>query len=266
MRWQAAPVAGLRPVSLATPPQAGPRSAGSLDLAIGECIDGPSFHRADGQPLGRHGASRLVRRNAPGSPSRSVRARCGTRSSPPPSMLAPRSATSRRSLAFRPAHHDALRPRRASLDRHATYIVAAYFAGSAARSHHPTDRTTSRAAPIEARDPSIGATPWLASGGVYGFVWRMITSARGRMTPIEKEIMMTQPRCQLARLTNAIYHQVVQQPREESPVAVSREAEAWSWPPTRLRFLLRPTSQRRSAQPGKGTCLVTDDRMGSARK
>jgi hypothetical protein len=38
---------------------------------------------------------------------------------------------SRKRLACRPAHHDAVRPRRGNLDRHATYIVAAYLAGAA---------------------------------------------------------------------------------------------------------------------------------------
>jgi integrase/recombinase XerD len=39
-----------------------PRTARSLDLAIGERLDGPIFRRADGQRLDRHGASRIVRR------------------------------------------------------------------------------------------------------------------------------------------------------------------------------------------------------------
>ncbi|MBO0866226.1 MAG: tyrosine-type recombinase/integrase, partial [Mycobacterium sp.] len=41
-----------------------PRTARSLDLAIGERLDGPIFHRNDGQRLDRHGASRIVRRIA----------------------------------------------------------------------------------------------------------------------------------------------------------------------------------------------------------
>jgi integrase len=41
-----------------------PRTARSLDLAIGERLGGPIFRRADGQRLDRHGASRIVRRVA----------------------------------------------------------------------------------------------------------------------------------------------------------------------------------------------------------
>jgi integrase/recombinase XerD len=38
-----------------------PRTARSLDLTIGERLDGPIFLRAGGQRLDRHGASRIVR-------------------------------------------------------------------------------------------------------------------------------------------------------------------------------------------------------------
>jgi integrase/recombinase XerD len=41
-----------------------PRTARSLDLAIGDRLDGPIFRRSDGQRLDRHGASRVVRRTA----------------------------------------------------------------------------------------------------------------------------------------------------------------------------------------------------------
>jgi integrase/recombinase XerD len=41
-----------------------PRTAPSLDLAIGQRLDGPIFRRAEGQRLDGHGASRLVRRIA----------------------------------------------------------------------------------------------------------------------------------------------------------------------------------------------------------
>jgi integrase len=108
-----------------------PRTARSLDLAIGERLDGPIFLRADGQRLDRHGASRAVRRIAkragiakPISPH----TRCGTRSSPAGVPL--------RDVQEAASHAD---PRttmrsdrgRASLDRHATYVVAAYLAGAA---------------------------------------------------------------------------------------------------------------------------------------
>ena len=70
--------------------------------------------------------------DGPGSTRRSARTPSGMRSSPPPSTPASRSATSRR----RRRHAD---PRttmrydraRVSLDRHATYIVAAFLAGAA---------------------------------------------------------------------------------------------------------------------------------------
>ena len=59
-----------------------PRTARSLDLAIGERLDGPIFRRPDGQRLDRHGAGRIVRRVAmrAGSPSRSAHTPCGMRS------------------------------------------------------------------------------------------------------------------------------------------------------------------------------------------
>ena len=75
-----------------------PRTARAIDLAVGERVDGPIFCGPDGQRLDRHGAARVVRRVAavPGSPSRSGRTRCGTRSSPPPSTPGSRSGTCRK--------------------------------------------------------------------------------------------------------------------------------------------------------------------------
>jgi hypothetical protein len=68
-----------------------PRTARSLDLAIGERLEGPIFLRADGLRLDRHGAGRIVRR-------RSARTRYGTRSSPPRSTLGSRSGMSKKRL------------------------------------------------------------------------------------------------------------------------------------------------------------------------
>jgi integrase len=75
-----------------------PRTARAIDLAVGERVDGPIFLARDGQRLDRHGAARAVRRAAgrAGSPSRSGRIRCDTRSSPLPSTPGFRSATSRK--------------------------------------------------------------------------------------------------------------------------------------------------------------------------
>jgi integrase/recombinase XerD len=63
-----------------------PRTTRAIDLAIGERSTGPVFLAADGRQLDRHGAGRIVRRSpaVPGSPSRSGRTLCGTRSLPVP--------------------------------------------------------------------------------------------------------------------------------------------------------------------------------------
>jgi integrase/recombinase XerD len=62
-----------------------PRTARAIDLAIGERSEGPVFRRGDGQRLDRHCAGRSCAGwpAVPGSPSRSGRTRCGTRSSLP---------------------------------------------------------------------------------------------------------------------------------------------------------------------------------------
>ena len=111
-----------------------PRTARSLDLAIGERLDGPIFTRADGQRLDRHGASRIVGRAAK---------RAGITKPISPHTLRHAFITAAldagvplRDVQKAASHTD---PRttmrydraRASLDRHATYIVAAYLAGAA---------------------------------------------------------------------------------------------------------------------------------------
>ena len=98
-----------------------PRTARTIDLAIGERTEGPIFLAADGRRLDRHGAGRIVRRVArrnafitaaldAGVPLRDV-------------QEATSHADPRTTMRYDRA--------RTSLDRHATYIVAAYVAGAA---------------------------------------------------------------------------------------------------------------------------------------
>ena len=90
-----------------------PRTARAVDLAIGERTVGPLFLAGDGRRLDRHGAARIVRRvtRRAGITKQVARTRFGTRSSPPPSTPESRSATCKRRIPRRPAHHHALRPR-----------------------------------------------------------------------------------------------------------------------------------------------------------
>ena len=111
-----------------------PRTARSLDLAISERVDGPIFLRTDGQRMDRHCAGRIVRR---------VARRAGLNKKISPHTLRHGFITAAldagvplRDVQEAASHAD---PRttmrydraRASLDRHATYIVAAYLAGAA---------------------------------------------------------------------------------------------------------------------------------------
>jgi site-specific recombinase XerD len=111
-----------------------PRTARSLDLAIGERVEGPIFLRTDGQRMDRHCAGRIVRR---------VARRAGLDKKISPHTLRHAFITAAldagvplRDVQEAASHAD---PRttmrydraRASLDRHATYIVAAYLAGAA---------------------------------------------------------------------------------------------------------------------------------------
>jgi integrase/recombinase XerD len=108
-----------------------PRTARALDLAIGERTEGPVFLAADGRRLDRHAAGRLVRRTA---------RRAGIAKLITPHTLRHAFITSSgvplRDVQEAASHAD---PRttmrydraRSSLDRHATYIVAAYLAGAA---------------------------------------------------------------------------------------------------------------------------------------
>src|SRR6266702_3457225 len=111
-----------------------PRTAWAIDLAIGERSEGPVFLAADGRRLDRHGAGRIVRR---------VARRAGISKPVGPHTLRHAFITAAldagvplRDVQEAASHAD---PRttmrydraRTSLDRHATYIVAAYVAGAA---------------------------------------------------------------------------------------------------------------------------------------
>ena len=110
-----------------------PRTARAIDLAIGERTEGPIFLAADGRRLDRHGAGRIVR----------LARRAGITKNVGPHTLRHAFITAAldagvplRDVQEAASHAD---PRttmrydraRASLDRHATYIVAAYLAGAA---------------------------------------------------------------------------------------------------------------------------------------
>jgi integrase/recombinase XerD len=111
-----------------------PRTARAIDLAIGERTEGPLFLAADGRRLDRHGAGRIVRATA---------RRAGIAKIVTPRTLRHAFITAAldagvplRDVQEAASHAD---PRttmrydrhRGSLDRHATYIVAAYPAGAA---------------------------------------------------------------------------------------------------------------------------------------
>ncbi len=111
-----------------------PRTARAIDLAIGERLDGPIFLGPDGQRLDRHAAGRIVRR---------VARRAGITKKVGPHTLRHAFITAAldagvplRDVQEAASHAD---PRttmrydraRVSLDRHATYIVAAFLAGAA---------------------------------------------------------------------------------------------------------------------------------------
>jgi site-specific recombinase XerD len=111
-----------------------PRTARAIDLAIGERLEGPIFLRADGRRMDRHCAGRIVRRVA-------RRAGLGKTISPHTLRHALITAALDGGVPLRDVQEAASHadPRttmrydraRVSLDRHATYIVAAYLAGAA---------------------------------------------------------------------------------------------------------------------------------------
>jgi integrase/recombinase XerD len=110
-----------------------PRTARAIDLAIGERCEGPVFRTVNGHRLDRHGAGRIVRR---------VARRAGITQPDGPHTLRHAFITAAldADVPLRDVQETASHagPRttmrydraRASLDRHATYIVAAYIAGA----------------------------------------------------------------------------------------------------------------------------------------
>ena len=111
-----------------------PRTARAIDLAVGERSDGPLFLGIDGQRLDRHAAARTVAR---------IARKAGITKTVGPHTLRHAFITAAldagvplRDVQEAASHAD---PRttmrydraRVSLDRHATYIVAAFVAGAA---------------------------------------------------------------------------------------------------------------------------------------
>lgn len=111
-----------------------PRTARAIDLTIGERPDGPIFLGPNGDRLDRHGAGRIVKR---------IAKKAGIDKPVGPHTLRHAFITAAldagvplRDVQEAASHAD---PRttmrydraRVSLDRHATYIVAAYIAGAA---------------------------------------------------------------------------------------------------------------------------------------
>jgi integrase/recombinase XerD len=107
-----------------------PRTARAIDLAVGERCEGPVFLAPDGQRLDRHGAGRIARR-------------AGITKAVGPHTLRYAFITAAldagvplRDVQEAASHADPRTTMRydrawASLDRHATYIVAVYVAGAA---------------------------------------------------------------------------------------------------------------------------------------
>jgi integrase/recombinase XerD len=102
-----------------------PRTACAIDLAVGERCDGPVFLRLDGRRLDRHGAARIVRRSA-------WRGAIGKRIGPHTlrhALITAALDAGYRCATCRTPHRTPTA--RASLQRHATCIVAAYVAETA---------------------------------------------------------------------------------------------------------------------------------------
>jgi integrase len=110
-----------------------PRTARAIDLAIGERTEGPIFLAADGR-LDRYGAGRIVRRVArwagiikPVGPHTLRHAFITAALDAGVPLRDVQEAASHADLRTTMRYDRA----RTSLDRHATYIVAAYVAGAA---------------------------------------------------------------------------------------------------------------------------------------
>jgi len=109
-----------------------PRTARTIDLAVGERHEGPILRRRDGQRLDRRTAHRWVRSmaTAPDSAA-STRTCCAPRSSWPPSFDA---GVPLRDVQTAARHADPRTTtvydrRRQKFDRHAAYVVVAFVAG-----------------------------------------------------------------------------------------------------------------------------------------
>ena len=111
-----------------------PRTTRAIDLAIGERTEGPVFLAPDGRRLDRHGAGRIVRRIARQA---EITKPIGPHTLQHAFITAALDAgVQLRDVQEAASHADpgtTMRYDRArtSLDRHATYIVAAYVAGAA---------------------------------------------------------------------------------------------------------------------------------------
>jgi site-specific recombinase XerD len=111
-----------------------PRTARSIDLAIGERMDGPILLASDGRRLDRHGAARIVRRVVKAA---GIDKRVGPHTLRHGFITAALDAgVPLRDVQEAASHADpctTMRYDRArvSLDRHATYIVATFIAGAA---------------------------------------------------------------------------------------------------------------------------------------
>ena len=113
-----------------------PRTARAIDLAIGERTEGPLFMARDDRRLHRYGAGRIVRMTArrAGIAKLVTPAHAAARvhhRSLPVSTPGSRCETCKRPPRMPIRGPQCVRPARGSLDRHATYIVAAYLAGAA---------------------------------------------------------------------------------------------------------------------------------------
>ena len=138
-----------------------PRTARAIDLAVGERTGGPVFLTTDGRRLDRHGAGRIVRKTV-------RRARMGKTVTPRTLRHAFITAALDAGVPLRDVQEAASHadPRttirydraRGSLDRHATYIIAAYAAGAGPAGSQP-------AGPPRVPDPPDPRRPKCAAAG-----------------------------------------------------------------------------------------------------
>lgn len=108
-----------------------PRTARTIDLAVGERREGAVLLRHDGQRLDRRTAHRWSDRSASGQNSAwYTRTCCEQRSSWPPSTLASHSEKSKWQPDTPTYEQTTVYDRRRQyFDRHAAYVVVAFVAG-----------------------------------------------------------------------------------------------------------------------------------------